>query len=465
MNIISYRGPGMAGGVSTALARLMEDRDIGWLHLKDNCVQMAFGVDRQPIILGNLTAELIDGHYRFCNEFLWPVLHDLPQYSSYHEEQFGMYKKFNQILSRLIAHSDLSEPGSEFFVQDYQLALMPQILRRFGAGKTMIFWHVPWPQFVPDAHAKILAPLVKAMLSADLIGFHTSQYCRNFLGFVARHLPEFLCDQKHFRISRGQMHVTGFIPSYSYGIPHDHREIQLVTAPLGLDFDYWSALPNTGKMRIWHPSLDKRRYILSVDRADYTKGVTNRMLAIDTFFEKYPQWRGEIVFAQICNRTRPGLASFDYYWNKCRMLGGALQEKWSMGTWQPLHWFEKPFSAPQLSLLYQNAAVMLVNPVRDGLNLTAKEFTACQGINPGVLALSRGAGAWCELGDASLELNPEDPVQMADAVHQALAMPAQEKVERMQALSQKVKSNTLESWWATFSPAFVASPTATRKTS
>jgi len=479
MNIISYRGPGMAGGVSTALARLLEDRNIGWVHLGDATIKMSFGIERDPVDLGTLAPELIDGHYRFCNEFLWPVLHDLPQYASFCPEHFAFYKKFNQILSRSVANSKLTERGSDFFIQDYQMALTPQILRRMGAGKTILFWHIPWPKFVEDSHAQVLSTIAKGMLSADTIGFHTDEYGRNFLAFVERHVPGFRCRYDNMRISRIEPVVTGFIPSYSYGFssrdqggtanfdyPYGQkRSVQILTSPLGLDFDHWSNLANDGKTRILQPALGKKRYVLSVDRADYTKGVTNRISAIDVFFDKYPQWRGEIVFAQICNRTRGGLASFDYYWDKCHLLGDQLKEKWSTGCWDPLVWFEKPFSAPQLSYLYKNADVMLVNPVRDGLNLTAKEFTACQNIHgaKGVLALSRGAGAWHELGSASIEVDPQDPAQMADAIHNSLIMPIPEKEKRMEILSHKVRANTLESWWSGFSPAFQSGATASSK--
>jgi trehalose 6-phosphate synthase len=425
--------------------------------MKDTALQIASDAESEAKTLINLSLDLVKGHYRYCNEYLWPLLHDLPQYASFRETDREHYFRFNEVMGRVIAHSAAARVDSTFFVQDYQCALMPQLLKRYGARSSMIFWHVPWPKHLEGDHARALVPLAKAMLSAEIVGFHVHEYGVNFINFVQTHLPEYHCDLERMRITPAEEAVPVFVPSSSYAVSRSSlatrsvRSTNVVTAPLGIDFDHWSAMAHNARATFWQPWLTKKPYVLSVDRGDYTKGITCRLKAIDAFFEKYPQWRGEIAFAQICGRTRGGIPAYDNYWQECRALEARLKEKWDMGHWQPLLWLDRPFSPPQLSLLYRNAAVMLVNPIRDGLNLTAKEYVACQASVPGVLALSQGAGAWQELSSASLEVKPEDPEQMADTVHQALSMPEYERALRMEELSRIVSGNTLRKWWNRFS--------------
>jgi trehalose-6-phosphate synthase len=461
MNIISYRGPGMAGGVSAALARLWDSHgsNDSWWYVKDTALNVAGGLDLCAKPLAYLSPKLIEGHYRFCHEFLWPVLHDLSELAVFNQADHEHYLRFNELLSRLTAYSSSSSIGSCYFVQDYQLALMPHLLRRFGINHTMIFMHVPWPKNVSSEHVPTLLPIVKGMLAADMVGFHVAEYGRNFLEFVRRHLPEYSCDFARMKVSPADEAIAAFRPTHFLGREKARanvRSTEIVIAPLGLDYDHWHTLANNARATIWQPSLAKKQYVLSVDRADYTKGIAHRIKAIDAFFEKYPNFRGEVVFAQVCGRTRSGISAYDAYWDECRHLEAQLKDRWQTGQWQPLLWFEKPFTAPQLSLLYRNAAAMVVNPVRDGLNLTAKEYVACQGQKPGVLALSKGAGAWHEMGDKSLEVNPLDPAQMADAIHRALVMTPEEKSARMEVLLKRVKQNTLERWWERFNVSIAA---------
>jgi trehalose 6-phosphate synthase len=464
MNIVSYRGPGMAGGVSSALERIWNEYagQANWWHLSDNEFRVASGLDFEMRKVASFAKDLVKGHYDYCNEFLWPVLHDLPQYATYRAENRDHYNKFNELLARLISYSPLSNASSFFFLQDYQLGLLPAYLKRSGMSKTSIFWHIPWPKNVREEHVEPLKQLVKGLLASEAIGFHVQEYGLNFLDFVEKFIPGYIVDRRTMTVRHENNVGLGFVPSRNYAVgggvieprarlAYSARVTKIVVAPLGLDFDHWSSMSRTAKATIWQPALAKKPYILSVDRADYTKGVSHRLRAINAFFEKYPQWRGEVSFAQIAGRTRPGIEHFDNYWNECKELDDKVHEKWHMGNWQPLVWLESSFSQEQLSLLYKNAAAMLVNPVRDGLNLTAKEYVASQGPKPGVLCLSKGAGAWHELGDHCLEVAPEQPEQIADAIAQALVMSPSEKAIRMDSLIEKVKNNHIEDWWDKFS--------------
>jgi trehalose 6-phosphate synthase len=451
----------MAGGVSSALARLWDEHgaDANWWHLNDREIKVACGVDGDEYSLASMSDSLIKGHYKYCNEFIWPVMHDLPQFARYVPAHREQYHRFNEVLGRIIAHSPLSNKLSYFFVQDYQLALVPQFLRRNGLGRSAIFWHIPWPRYVREEHVTPMIQIAKGLLNAEAVGFHVQEYGENFLDFVQKHLPEYVVDTRLMTIRYPEFAMIGAQPSRDYAaqtranLAWHSRTTQIVVAPLGLDYDHWQSMANSARASFWLPTLQRKPYILSVDRADYTKGVSNRLRVIDTFFEKYPQWRGEVSFAQICGRTRPGISSFDNYWNECKALEKRLDDKYqtSASGWSPLLWLESSFSSEQLSLLYRNASAMLVNPVRDGLNLTAKEYIACQGAKSGVLALSKGAGAWQELGDCALEVSAHNEEHMADTMARALTMSADEKYMRMDSLKDSVRANGLEDWWHRFS--------------
>lgn len=464
MNIISYRGPGMAGGVSTALARIWNDKadaNSSWWHLCDNEFTVELRRASLPIKLASFNKELLHAHYTYCNEFLWPIMHDLPQYATYNPASRAAYERFNEAVAKSVFAAKLGTGGDSYFVQDYQFAILPALLRQGANSKTAIFWHIPWPKQVLPEFAEPIRKIAAGMLSSEAIGFHTDEYARNFMSFVSEHLPQYHCDEEKKEIRPiAAVSAAGFIPSRDLVEARKSRvtalrrgrSTKLVVAPLGLDMDHWRRLADQQDNTILHPSLMKGPFILSVDRADYTKGVTHRLKAIDCFFSAYPQWKEKISFAQICGKTRGGIVAFDNYWRECQALGRALKEKHAANCWQPLHWIETSFSAAQLALLYRSANVMLVNPVRDGLNLTAKEYVACQDRrSSGVLVLSSGAGAATELGQFALTIDGENPAQIADAVQAGLTMHEREKSLRTDLMLQKLHNNTLEKWWENFS--------------
>lgn len=464
MHIVSYRGPGQAGGVSAALARAW-DCNLGsgglWWHVDGSQLNISENTGAPASAIANLSEEVIKGHYRFCNDFLWPVMHDLPQHARYVPEDRALYETFNQTYGWCIIRGHAEALPSNYFVQDYQLALLPAFLKDNAGFRALLFWHIPWPQNVPAEYVPVVASIVRGMLGAEAIGFHTQEYANNFLNFVKEKMPEYRIDRDSLCIWPDYERVrrvanARWSPAERFR-PNRPQPIQstsltrLLVAPLGIDFDHWTALAARQQSSLWHPALARMPFVLSVDRADYTKGVTDRIRAIDLLLERHPEWVGNIVFAQVCGKTRPGLDAFDGYWHECQRLYNALQERWSYGSWQPLVWLEKSFSSAELSVAYRSADVMLVNAVRDGLNLTAKEFVACQSnASPGVLALSSGTGAWQELGKHAVTLEPGNSFQIAENIHQALAMDEHERKWRMTMLKDCVKANTLSRWWYTF---------------
>jgi trehalose 6-phosphate synthase/phosphatase len=464
MHIVSYRGPGMAGGVSAALTRAWEcNWGTGglWWYMSTKDLQVTAGAGAQSKIVAEISEEVIKGHYRYCNDFLWPVMHDLPQYAHYSSEDHEYYDALNETVGWCLARANQKSPetANSYFVQDYQWALVPSLLSSAGL-RSLVFWHIPWPANVDERFAAPLAEIARGLLNSEGIGFHTDEYATNFLRFVQERLPEYGCSPDSMAIwsTDNVAHVHKLL----WAEPERYRTAtrsgqavtkhitRLIVAPLGIDFDHWQNLSARQQNTLWHPSLLRTPFILSVDRADYTKGVTDRLLAIDHFFAHHPEWRGRISFAQICGKTRCGLTSFDNYWEECRGLFERLKSNWETDNWQPLIWFESSFKPVELAHAYSTASGMLISAVRDGLNLTAKEYVACQTNKPGVLMLSSGAGAWHELENHCVTLTPGDVPKMAEAIHSSLVMDAHERSWRMAVLKDTVRNNTLNRWWFTF---------------
>lgn len=462
----------MAGGVSAALARAWES-NLGtggmWWHLADSDLKVASGPNLLAEHLASIPQEVIKGHYRFCNEFLWPIMHDLPQYCNYVPEDRAYYDTFNYTLGWCLIRGHREGMPRDFFVQDYQLALLPAFLSDNGDFRSLVFWHIPWPKQVAAEHASHITEIAKAMLSANAIGFHTDEYAQNFLSFIEQYLPQYSFSRDNMaiwstenisssRLRRQTSPASSLRTLRSVDSSTRTSLTRLVVAPLGIDHEHWSNLASRPISDNWHPVLAKTPFILSVDRADYTKGVVDRVRAIDELFQRHPEWKERIVFAQICGKTRTGLRSFDQYWEDCRSLYNDLTQKHATEGWKPLLWIEESFGPAELAKIYRSADGMLVNAVRDGLNLTAKEFVACQDHRAGVLALSQGTGAWSELGSHAVQLEPSNPSQIAEAIHQSLTMSSHERGWRMAMLKAKVKSNSLSGWWYKFSRLLINRP-------
>jgi trehalose 6-phosphate synthase/phosphatase len=430
----------MPGGLSSALSQGWNNQaslQDEWWHMSASTLNVIQG-NQEPKEAATLPEEVVGGHYRFCNEFLWPVMHNCTAYAVYREQDYRLYEKFNSLVGWYCSSSK-QVPAQNYFVHDYQLATLPRFLRSNRAGRIVVFWHIPWPKEIADETARlVVSEIARGLLQSDGIGFHTREYAENFMRFIETALPELHCDFEAMEISGRQD-----------GGKHS-RIVRIIVAPLGLDFEHWSARARTQGASVWHAFAQKVPFVLSVDRADYTKGVINRLEAISHFFHKFPEWRQQIAFAQVCPRSRTGISAFDDYYAECKQRASVVQEEWSTSGWQPIIWQDQPLSGDELALLYRNAALMLVNPIQDGLNLTAKEYVACQGGSPGTLALSPAAGVWHELGEHAILVDPKRPEQMAEGIKRALTLGESEKILRMKLLQQQLQENSLSTWWQRF---------------
>jgi len=414
MQIVSYRGPTQPGGVSNALTQIdyLQNQQSNWFYIVDHELWIKNKDQKRPIYAFDKIIQ--KNHYYYCNNFLWPIMHDMPELARYSLVERLHYKVFNSSLALNLNRPD--HLGKEaYFVNDYQLALLPKFLN--ANQNKYIFWHIPWPKDVWPQHADAIGEIAEALLSADAIGFHTEEYKDNFENFVRQYLPFAQVSSK------------------------------LIVSPLGIDNRFWQENATENPLL---PATNGVPYVLSVDRVDYTKGVRERLLAINHFFKTNPEWQEKVVFVQQCARSRPGLSEFDKYWHECRSIYQSVNSIYSKDAWKPILWTDKPTSPPELASSYANASIMLVNPLKDGLNLTAKEFVASQQSNPGVLTLSNGAGVWSELGNHCLSVRPKDLHSFAHKILYGLNMSIQEKKRRQRSLRNCVAANSLSMWWQKF---------------
>ncbi|HEY9712060.1 MAG TPA: trehalose-6-phosphate synthase [Chroococcales cyanobacterium] len=462
MDVISYRGPGAAGGVASGLESNMSKhgQQSLWWYLKDGALSVLKPGSKEPEFVTQLTDNVIEAHYRFCNEFLWPIMHDLPQFASFNGDDYELYKKFNRTIAEYIGFESTLQHRN--FVQDYQFALLPELLRQQSV-RSVIFWHIPWPKNVREDHAGIIAEIARGLLGAEIFGFHTQEYADNFRDFVLANLPDFYVDQSStLRRKPSQSGSASEGQPSAILSPYMTRPLfkknrlranatRLIVHPLGIDVDLWKGMADRApKLEGTLERFNEQPYILSVERADYTKGVLERMQHVERFFETNEDLREKITFLQLCGRTRPGLAAFDQYWNDCMQVLNRVNSRFGNEFWRPIEWHTEHTSPAQLAYIYRNADVMLVNPIRDGLNLTAKEFVACQPNDAGVLVLSPGAGAWHELGKAAVKTDPNDSELMVDSVSQAVHMSLPERRTRISLLMSRIEANPLQSWWERF---------------
>jgi trehalose-6-phosphate synthase len=429
MKLLSYRGPAAAGGVSCTLTAAFSkyaEANSSWWHVEGSSLILRSKLSATKNVC-NIAPAITEGHYRYCNNFLWPILHDLPQFAVYDQHERSCFGQFSLAIARNYTSASRNSI-SPCFVQDYQFALVPDLLG--ASNRSAMFWHVPWPAYVNPLHVDPLLEVGRGMLGASFLGFHTTEYAHNFLSFIDSYLPSANVD------FAGQE------------IVFRGRRTQIVVSPLGVDIGYWNELQAEFALSADF-AKQQPAFVLSVDRADYTKGIIERLDAIERFYESHPEMLGQVHFVMVCHRTRMGLQHFDSYWTKCKTKGDAIAARWARPGWRPIVWIEQPLHSLELVRLYSQAAAVWVSPIRDGLNLVAKEYSAVQ--QRGALLLSRGAGVWRELGEFAIPVDPGSSEVTVSAILQALNMSRTEKHMRSLQTKRRLRSNTLANWWHQYS--------------
>jgi trehalose 6-phosphate synthase len=388
---------------------------------------------------GNITFATVDinksdfdGYYNdYCNGTLWPLFHYMLGILKYDREAQEAYQRVNQMFARKLR--PLLQPDDRIWVHDYHLIPLAQELRRAGVEQPIgFFLHVPFPSFDVLRTLPRYRGLLRAMAQFDVVGFQTRQDCENFLGGLRS------------AGLGGEACADGRVAALD-------RRILVDAFPIGIDVDeaaeQGAASMESASVQRLARDLAERELVIGVDRLDYSKGLPERFRAFETLLERHPGSRRQLVFLQIASPTRTGVRAYQEIRHELEQSAGHINGRFSEPDWTPIRYINRGLSRKLLMGYFRVARIGLVTPMRDGMNLVAKEFVAAQDpADPGVLVLSRLAGAAAELGDGALLVNPYDPVGVADAILRAAEMPPQERREKHAAMMQVLRENDIHAW-------------------
>jgi len=415
------------GGVATGLAGAHRDNPslwIGWPGPLDGLAgeeraKLRERLAEERLVPVELSPEEERGSYEgYANAVLWPLFHYEMNRLPLEVRDFEIYRSANERFADVVA--SVYQPGDLLWIHDYQLLLLPKILRqRIPDAKIGFFLHIPFPSSEVFRTLPHRESVLEGLLAADLVGFHTAAYMRHFASAVQRILG------KPVEIDR---------------ISHEGREVRLGVFPMGIDAAAFAATATSPAVLKEAFSLQRSsddKLLLGIDRLDYTKGIPRRLLAFERLLESHPEWRGKVRFVQIAVPSRENVEAYQDFRSKADELIGRIHGAFATPDWVPVHWMYRSLSQDEVVALYRAADVMLVTPLRDGMNLVAKEYVASRTDEGGVLVLSEFAGAASELAEA-VQINPFDVEATAEALHRALLMPEEESRRRMRAMRRRV---------------------------
>lgn len=367
----------------------------------------------------------------FSNGCLWPLCHSFTGHAVFDGGHWNAYREVNQKFAR--AALEFSRPQDLIWVHDYHFALLPSLIREERPqGRVALFWHIPFPPHDIFSANPWSKELIAGMLGANIVAFHTRSYAENFVECARRALGAVVSAE----------HLTVYWKG---------RTVSVRVAPVGIDWNYWHALSAHPQVKAKAASIRRALgadyVLLGIDRLDYTKGIPERLQAFELFLKKYPQYRGRVTLVQVGVETRPDSPFYQKLKHNVEEAVGRINGGHDrIGYPVPVRYLRKPLSKEDVAALYLAADVMLVTPLRDGLNLVAKEYVASRQDNTGVLILSRFAGAAEELKNV-LQVNPYDVPALAEAIKTALEMPREEVALRMNAARRAVRQRDLRWWW------------------
>ena len=382
-----------------------------------------------PVYLSS--AEVSRYYDGFSNAVLWPLFHYLLDRIPLHSQEWEVYRAVNERFADAIAR--VWRPGDLVWIHDYQLCLVPKMLRARIPGATIgFFLHIPFPASEVLRILPWREQILEGMLGADLVGFHTFTYRSHFASSILR--------------------VLG-ISAPGDRVMVDGREIKLGVFPIGVDAQMFGKLAEDPEVLAEVASIREgargERILLGIDRLDYTKGIPRRLLAYERLLEREPRWRGKVRLVQVAVPSRDKVPSYQEFRKTVNEHVGRINGAFAQVDWVPIHYVHRSLTEKHVVALYRAADVMLVTPLRDGMNLVAKEFVTSRTDEDGVLVLSEFAGAAAEMGEA-LQVNPYDIETMAQVYSDALRMPEEERRLRMRALRQRIASRDVHHWARSF---------------
>ncbi len=430
-----------AGGLATALRELHERHDGLWIGWPGDVSSLPAGAQRAadamlearrlvPVHLG--AAEISRYYEGFSNSVLWPLLHHFLDHMCLDDPgAFEVYEAVNERFAAIA--TERFRPGDTLWVHDYQLMLVPELLRRrLPEARIGFFLHTPFPASEVFRALPWRERLLRGVLGADVVGFQTASYRYHFVHAVAR--------------------LLGLEPEID-AVVHDGHPVRLGVYPIGVDAAALGRLAASPQVRAEARRIREQapggRVVLGVDRLDYTKGLLRRLSAIDLFLERAPELRRTVRFVQLAVPTRERVEAYEQMHREVNERVGRINARHGSAYAVPIHFLYRGVPIEALTALYAGADVMLVTPLRDGMNLVAKEYVATRIEDTGALVLSEFTGAAAELHEALL-VNPYDVEGVAAAIERALQMPAEEQRLRMAELRRRVTEHDVHRWSQSF---------------
>jgi trehalose 6-phosphate synthase len=402
--------------------------------------------DNISFMLADLPKEAYDEYYYgFANRVLWPILHYRLDLAEFSRQDLSGYAKVNEHFAEEL-HKIL-KPDDVIWAHDYHLLLLAKALRERGHNnKIGFFLHTPFPPVEIITGLPHHERIISALCHYDLVGFQTETDAANFARYVE--------SECRYPGNRKKGYDTG------------ERVVKIGDFPVGIETEAFARMAQRASKSSFVSSviasLSGRAMIIGVDRLDYSKGIEDRIAAFERFLTNYEEWRDNVTFLQITPKSRSDIPEYMAMERAVSAIVGRVNGNFGEAAWTPVRYVNKAHSRNALAGLYRGARAALVTPLRDGMNLVAKEYVAAQDPeDPGVLILSRFAGAAVEMKPALL-VNPFDTEGVAAAIHRALSMPIEERRARQQALFRIVSESDIELWPGRFLTALTGSPTVAK---
>lgn len=428
------------GGLATGLSSYVSDGKSIWVGWPGIASEELTEADKQYITIELarrqcapvfLTRKQIEEFYNgYSNSLLWPICHNLPLESGDEQRWWKAYRTANQLFADAVL--SLARPNSTIWVHDYQLLLLPSLLRtERTSGHIGFFLHIPFPEPAVWSQIKQSKQLLHGVLGADLVGFHTTGYSRNFIS---------TCVDAGVGVSGPEQVIL------------EDRTVKVTNFPIGVDYQKYA---QAGKLKVVKQAIKrykkrygKRKIIVAVDRLEPSKGLVERLKAYKAFLASHPEQHNNVVMVMVAAPSRMEIAAYQKLRSNLLKQAKSINSAYGTKNWQPLDLIIEPRPFEEVTALYRIADVAFITPLRDGMNLVAKEYVASKQKN-GVLILSQTAGAAEELQDAIL-IDPNDQAMMVNALEQGLEMSKQELRTRLRNMQSITSGNTIHTWASGF---------------
>jgi trehalose 6-phosphate synthase len=371
-------------------------------------------------------------YYGFSNEGLWPLCHIAHTRPTFRIKDWEYYQEVNELYAKAVLEEIRHDEEPFILVQDYHFALLPLLIKKERPDvKVAIFWHIPWPNPESFGICPWQRELLRGMLGADLVGFHTQYHCNNFLETVNEALESRVL-WENFSVKIGN-HFT-LVKPFPISIAFTLKDYE--------SQDHDRAMPSE---LLRQYGIQAEYMAIGVERIDYTKGLIEKFLAVERFLDKYPHYQGRFTLVQIGAVSRALLKTYSDTVSAVEAEINRINWKFKTKNWQPILFLKKHHSHEEIQPFYRSANLCMVTSLHDGMNLVAKEFIASRDHNDGALILSRFAGASQELQGA-LIVNPYDIEQMGDAIKTALEMPLDQQLHKMKLMRRMIMNHNVYSW-------------------